>query len=139
VKDYLFKSLNHKADNYKIVSKGIALSSGYKPDIVLQNNKDYIIIECETGTSRKGYVGGMVKAAKFLTGDNTGILVYVIKEKSNTNEQQIQAHLTEYFEWMKKLTNLKAIYIISTDKYCPATVPLKLLSKAFYKKTRAIQ
>jgi hypothetical protein len=81
MKDSLFKQLLHSADGYSIVNSGRQLAKGYKPDTVLQKDNDYIIMECDTGTSRKGYLGAMLKAARFLIGKNNGILILVIKEK----------------------------------------------------------
>ena len=131
MKDNVFKSLIHLADDYEIIKRGSQLVKGYKPDIVLQRGNEFIIMECDTGTSRKGYLGGMIKAAKFLTNEKSGILIYVIKEKDNTTVLQIYEHLKEYYDWIKQLTNLKDIYIVSSTKYCPFDAPLKILSREF--------
>src|SRR6266498_1828727 len=113
MKDNFFKKLIHSADKYEIVKTGSQLDKGYKPDAVLQRKNEFIIMECDTGTSRKGYLGAMIKAAKFLANEKKGILVLVIKEKDNTKVHQIYEHLKDYYDWIKPLTNLKAIYLIS--------------------------
>jgi hypothetical protein len=131
MKDNIFKNLIHIADDFEIVKRGSQLVKGYKPDIVLQKENEFIIMECDTGTSRKGYLGGMIKAAKFLTNEKSGILIFAIKEKDNTKVSQIYEHLKDYYDWIKNLTNLNAIYIIAIDKYCPSETPLKILGKEF--------
>jgi hypothetical protein len=139
MEDRIFKNLLHNADNFEIISTGQEITKGYKPDIVLQNGDDYIIMECDTNTTRKGYIGGMVKAAKYLSGKKKGIAIFVIKEKKNTTVNQIYAHLTPYFEWIEPLTNLRAVYIISTDTYCALNTPLKILDTVFMTEAKAIR
>ncbi|MFX6815216.1 hypothetical protein ABTH42_18715, partial [Acinetobacter baumannii] len=114
-----------------ILNSGGQLTKGYKPDTVLQKRNEYIIMECDTGTSRKGYLGAMLKASKYLTNEKNGVLILVIKEKPNTTVKQIAEHLREYLIWLKPLTNLRVIYLIETTKYCPDKIPLKLLSLEF--------
>ncbi|RTL60004.1 MAG: hypothetical protein EKK37_03935 [Sphingobacteriales bacterium] len=131
MKDRLFKNLLHTAEGYVVLNSGGQLTKGYKPDTVLQKGNEYIIMECDTGTSRKGYLGAMLKAARFLTDEKNGILILVIKEKPNTTVKQIAEHLREYLAWLKPLTNLRVVYIIETTKYCSDKIPLKLLSSEF--------
>lgn len=131
MKDSLFKQLSHSADGFKVLNSGGQLVKGYKPDTVLQKGNEYIIMECDTGTSRKGYLGAMLKAAKFLTNEKNGKLILVIKEKPNTTVKQIAEHLREYLSWLKPLTNLRVVYLIETTKYCPDKIPLQILSSEF--------
>ena len=138
MKDAYFKKLKHTAENYRVIATGQEITKGYKPDAVLQNGNSFIILECDTNTTRKGFVGGMIKAAKYLTGHKTGIVVFVLKERENTNVNQIHAHLTPYFEWVQPLTNLQGIYIIAIDKYCVVDIPLRLLDVDFIKHAKAI-
>lgn len=138
MKDKLFKNLLHNAEGYSVLNSGGQLAKGYKPDTVLKKENDYIIMECDTGTSRKGYLGAMLKAARFLTNEKNGILVLVIKEKPNTKVRQIAEHLEEYLVWVKSLTNLRVVYLIETTKYCPGKLPLKIMSSAFEKDAIAI-
>lgn len=133
MKDNLFKQLLHSAEGYAVLNSGGQLTKGYKPDTVLQNGNDYIIMECDTGTSRKGYLGAMLKAARFLTSEKNGKLVLVIKEKPNTTVKQIAEHLREYLAWLRPLTNLRTVYLIETTMYCPDKIPLRLLSSEFKK------
>lgn len=131
MKDKLFNNLSHSAEGYAILNSGGQLTKGYKPDTVLQKRNEYIIMEFDTGTSRKGYLGAMLKASKYLTNEKNGVLILVIKEKPNTTVKQIAEHLREYLIWLKPLTNLRVIYLIETTKYCPDKIPLKLLSLEF--------
>lgn len=131
MKDKLFKNLLHSAEGYTVLNSGGQLTKGYKPDTVLQNKNEYIIMECDTGTSRKGYLGAMLKAAKYLTNERDGVLILVIKEKPNTTVKQIAEHLREYLAWLKPLTNLRIVYLIETTKYCSDKIPLQLLSTEF--------
>ncbi len=88
-------------------------------------------MECDTGTSRKGYLGAMLKAARFLSNEKKGVLVLVIKEKPNTKVKQIAEHLQEYLVWLQPLTNLNIVYLIESNRYCQDENPLELLSSAF--------
>jgi hypothetical protein len=131
MKDNFFKNLLHNAKGYSVLNSGGQLVKGYKPDTVLQKGNEYIIMECDTGTSRKGYLGAMLKAARFLSNERKGVLVLVIKEKPNTKVKQIAEHLREYLAWLKPLTNLRVVYLIEVTNYCPDKIPLQLLSSEF--------
>ncbi len=132
--DKEFKKLKHNCKGYEITHIGGELTKGYKPDIVLSiNNQNYMILESEHGTSRKHFIGGMIKAAKFLTKEKKGILVFIILIKDNTKEINIAKQLKPYLNWIKKLTNLRDVYIIADTKYCKHKVPIELLSKEFLK------
>lgn len=131
MKDRLFKNLLHSAEGYAVFNSGGQLTKGYKPDTVLQKGNEYIIMECDTGTSRKGYLGAMLKATRFLTNEKKWKLILVIKEKPNTTVKQIAEHLRDYLAWLKPLTNLRIVYLIETTKYCPDKIPLQLLSSEF--------
>ncbi|MGE9310862.1 hypothetical protein ACLOAU_04430 [Niabella sp. CJ426] len=138
MRDNIFKKLTHSAENYEIIAIGAEISKGYKPDCVLRSGNDYIIMECDTGTTRKGFVGGMIKAAKYLTGEKKGIVIFVLKEKENTTVEQIYAHLKPYFEWIEPLTNLRELFVISTTNYCSAETPIKLLDADFMNHAKRI-
>jgi len=53
MKDKLFKNLKHRAKGFSLYLNGQELEKGYKPDLVLKNKKDYIILESEVSTNRK--------------------------------------------------------------------------------------
>jgi len=117
IPDKVFKALKHECEEYSIYSKGQEVELGYKPDFVLNSGNSYIILESENSASRKTYVGGMVKAAHFLQGPKTGILVFVIVPKENTKASSIANHLVKYFKWIKDKTNLSEVYVIEASHY----------------------
>ncbi|MEQ9403863.1 MAG: hypothetical protein RIM99_09775 [Cyclobacteriaceae bacterium] len=138
MKDALFKKLDHKYLDYKTFTTGQELAKGYKPDVVLKRESKYVIFESEHGSSRKHFLGGLIKAAKFLSGKNSGILVFVILIKDNTNESQISNHLGQYLKWIKSLTNLEEIYVISDAKYSPGQNPLEVCGIEFLKAAKRV-
>ena len=131
MKDRKFKNIKHNARGYKIFKNGQELMKGYKPDVVLKNKNEYIILESEVSTNRKVFIGGMIKAAKFLKLKTVGILVYVIEERKNTTNKQIAEHLKEYYEWIRDKTNLANIFVISDSDYCEDDNPIEILSTEF--------
>ena len=139
MKDKKFKSLSHMAAGYEVYRDGGELSKGYKPDFVLKKANNFIIMECDTGTTRKGFIGGLIKAAKFLTGNKTGILIFIIKEKKNTRIAQIHSHLIEYFHWIKPLTNLESVYLLKVEDYCIDEKPIEILGNDFITNSKCIK
>lgn len=117
IKDLDFKSLNHSCEGYEKYRNGQTLELGYKPDYVLKRGNEYIILESENSSSRKTFVGGMIKAAHFLTGEKHGKLIFVIVAKKNTSASSIAKHLQKYFDWISINTNLKEIYVIESTAY----------------------
>jgi hypothetical protein len=75
----------------------------------------------------------MVKAAHFLQGEKTGILVFVIVPKTNTKAASIANQLRTYFNWIKDKTNLREVYVIETAQYYTDSVVLELLGSTFMK------
>ncbi|MEP0366214.1 MAG: hypothetical protein ABJN36_06375 [Cyclobacteriaceae bacterium] len=132
--DRTFKELEHNAEGFKITLTGGELSKGYKPDVVLMSQDGYIILESEHSTSRKLCIGALIKAAKLLTGDRKGYLVIVLREAENTTAKQIAKHLAEYLNWIRPLSNVIDVYVISDENYCAENnVPIKLLGNQFLK------
>ena len=133
IPDKIFKSIEHYCDGFKKYSDGQQVEPGYKPDYVLVKDDNFVILESENSSSRKMYVGGMIKAAHFLRNNRTGILVFVIRPKNNTKVSSIANHLTRYFEWIKDKTNLKSVYVIDAAKYFSNNVVLRIGDKDFSK------
>lgn len=117
IKDKVFKSLKHSYKGYKKFKAGEALEQGYKPDYVLKKGNDYIILESENSSSRKTFVGGLIKAAHFFQNEKTGLLIFVIVPKKNTKGSSIAKHLKLYLNWLQEKTNLKDVYVIEASKY----------------------
>ena len=126
-----FKKLSHSCHSFKIFTNGQELGVGYKPDCVLMKEKEYIILECETKTDRKAYLGAMIKAAHFLRGKRQGTMVFVIMESENTTAKAIANHLSIYLKWIHSKTNLRNVYVIATHHYYPNSVIIELMSKEF--------
>ena len=131
IPDRVFKSIEHSFKGYKKYSDGQQVEVGYKPDYVLVKGNDYIILESENSSSRKMYVGGMIKAAHFLRDNRMGILVFVIKPKKNTKVSSIAKHLSPYFKWLEGRTKLKSVYVIDGAKYYSNNVVLEIGGQAF--------
>ncbi|RXK87024.1 hypothetical protein [Filimonas effusa] len=117
IPDKLFKALLHNCPGYETFLKGNSLEPGYKPDFVLKCKDDYIILESENSSSRKTFVGGMMKAAHFLQGTRTGMLIFVIVPKENTSVTAIARHLKSYLKWIEDKTNLRDVYVIAAEHY----------------------
>lgn len=131
IKDKIFKELNHTIKGYTKYLCGQSLEQGYKPDYVLKKGNNYLILESENSSSRKLFVGGMIKAAHFLQNEKKGILILVIVPKENTKASSIAAHLKSYFDWIKPSTNLKSVYVIEAPDYYSNNILLDLISVDF--------
>jgi len=107
------------------------LEVGYKPDYVLRKNSEYIILESENTSSRKTYVGGMMKAAHFLQGEKKGKLIFALVPKENTTASSIAKHLKPYLKWIGDKTNLKEVYVIEAAAYYANELVLALDCKGF--------
>lgn len=70
IPDKLFKVLLHCCKGYSNHLNGQEIELGYKPDFVLRKGNDFFIFEGENSSSRKTFVGGMMKAAHYLQGDS---------------------------------------------------------------------
>ncbi|MFZ1528995.1 MAG: hypothetical protein WAT19_09610 [Ferruginibacter sp.] len=117
IPDKVFKELTHNHKGFQKLFNGQELEPGYKPDYVLKSGNEYIILESESSSSRKTYVGGMVKAAYFFRNNKKGKLIFVIVPKKNTKVVSIANHLKKYLNWLDKKTNLCEVYIIEANKY----------------------
>jgi len=131
IPDKIFKAIAHNCAGYDKFSNGGQLEQGYKPDYVLKKGSDYIILESENSSSRKTFVGGMIKAAHFLQNLNTGILIFIIVPKNNTQASAIARHLRKYLSWLRDKTNLKDVYVIEADSYYKDESVLTLGSPEF--------
>lgn len=133
IPDILFKSLHHSYKGFNIHLNGQTLENGYKPDVVLKKGNQFIIIESENSSSRKTFVGGMIKAAHFLQGDKKGQLIFVMVPKKNTTASSLAKHLKPYLKWIKGYTNLKNVYFIESGSYFKNNEVLELDGNEFQK------
>lgn len=126
IPDKVFKSLQHSHLGFQSLYTGQTLETGYKPDCVLKKGNQYIILESENSSSRKTYVGGMIKAAHFLQNEKKGKLIFVIVPKKNTKAETIAKHLKPYLVWLSDKTNLRDVFVIEAKKYYRAGQVLAL-------------
>lgn len=131
IPDKIFKALLHSYKGYEKHFSGESLEEGYRPDYVLKKGNSYLILESENATSRKTFVGGMMKAAHFLQGSKRGKLVFIIVPKSNTTAVAIARHLKKYLSWIKGISNLRDVYVIEAVHYYTEEVLLPLDSSEF--------
>lgn len=131
IKDKVFKGLNHTFKSYQKFLDGGEIENGYKPDFVLKKNNEYIILESENSSSRKLFIGGLIKASHFLTGKKSGILLFVMVPKKNTTAISIAKQIKVYFSWIKDKTNLKEVWIIECNKYYDGIKCIPLDSRKF--------
>jgi hypothetical protein len=132
IPDKIFKDLKHSHQGFETLCNGQELEPGYKPDYVLKKGNEYIILESENSSSRKTYVGGMVKAARFLQNDKEGKLIFIILPKKNTKASSIAKHLSPYLNWIERITNLKEVYVIEAERYYNEGQVLSLDCDEFY-------
>jgi hypothetical protein len=140
--DRVFKTLMHSADGYVRFSNVADLFIRYSPDYVMYNEieNDYIIMECDIGCTRKHSIGGMIRAAEFLATSTSrqGVSVFVVKDLDRKRLIGEQFH--RYYSWIKSLTNLRRIYILTANEYCQDLnePPLVIFSDLFNETAIAI-
>lgn len=131
ISDRQFKDLLHCCNGYNNHLDGQEIEIGYKPDVVLRNGNDFLILESENSSNRKTFIGGMIKAAHYLQGERSGTLVFIMVPKDNTTAKSITEQLRTYFNWLKDKTNLKEIYVIEAGQYYANDCVLELLGTDF--------
>lgn len=117
IADKQFKSLKHSFKGFDLFLNGQSLEKGYKPDYVLKKQNEFIILESENSSSRKTFVGGLIKAAHFLIDQKKGMLIFIIVPKKNTTADAIAKHLKPYLKWIRPNTNLRNVFVIEDCKY----------------------
>jgi hypothetical protein len=126
IPDMIFKKLQHSHKGYNMYLNGQELETGYKPDYVLKKRDSYIILESENTSSRKTFVGGLIKAAHFFQHERKGQLVFVIVPKPNTTVLAIAKHLKPYLNWVKPNTNLRDVYVVEAKTYYANEIVMSL-------------
>ena len=113
----------------------------YKPDQVYQRGKKTWIVEIEASTSRKGFIGGYLKAQKYLHDNNKqGGLLFIIQEKSIKNLSAIAKQLSQYDRWLyDQSIPVEPTYLIHDTKLNDLiSSKVTLLSRDFFKQTQRI-
>lgn len=131
MKDADFKILKHYSKGFTKHSEGKTIEKNYSPDVSLKNKNNYILIEHETEPNRKTIVADVIKAAHFLQGIRTGILVVVMTPKGKSSLKSYPNHVKPYLIWVKDQTNLKEVYFLSEADYYQNGNILEINSKQF--------
>jgi hypothetical protein len=126
MKDSHFKRINHVTPcGHRIATTGQSVQQGYgyKPDITIVDaeNKVSFILESETKTDRKAFLGDIVKASVYAKEAKCmPELIIVMHVFSNTTVKQISEHLAPYVAWLSDNLDglcLSCIRIIPDDEY----------------------
>ncbi|RQT56433.1 hypothetical protein DF043_23555 [Burkholderia cepacia] len=124
MQDGEFKTFNHPVGDLLIASRGTAVSTGYKPDVTVQDTdgKLRFILESEQKTDRKTFLGALIKAEMYAEQQDAHPgLVIVMQPASNTTTRQIANHLRPYKEWLTKIKggslSLAVVHVMSDVDY----------------------
>lgn len=87
----------------RLDNDGGQVADGYKPDRVYIRRGLCWIVEFESSTSRKGFIGGYLKAQKYLgeVHGGNGALVFVINENKR-NLKPVARQIAQYHNWLKE-------------------------------------
>lgn len=96
IPDNFFKTLMHGCKGYDKHLKGGSLEEVYRPDYVLEKGHNSLIPESENATSRKTFIGGMMRVEHFLKGARKGKFIFFIVPKPNTTFTAIAWPLKRY-------------------------------------------
>lgn len=86
----------------RLMHDGETVAVGYKPDRIYRRNGMFWVIEIESTTSRKGFIGGYLKAQKYFQDEHQGkgrLLFIINREKRNL--EAIGRQITQYHDWLK--------------------------------------
>lgn len=133
MKDNEFKLLGHSSKGYSPFSHGCQIEKNYSPDFTLIKKNDYILLEHESEPNRKTIVADMFKAAHFLQGSKTGILVVVMTPKGKSSLESYPKHIQVYLNWIADKSNLKTVYFISETEYASNGQCISIDSDTFKK------
>ncbi|AXX59667.1 hypothetical protein ABRZ83_22485 [Vibrio vulnificus] len=126
MKDSEFKSFSHKLPlGHEISSNGqnISVIGNYRPDISIKDASGtiQIVLESETKSDRKAFIGALTHAFKYADESNVSFtLVFVMKETGNqTTVEQVANNLRPYYVWLQGVvkTKLKGTFLVSDDAY----------------------
>jgi hypothetical protein len=123
MKDKIFKNLPHNLGNLITHTTGGEVAKGYKPDFTAKDHDGLVslIMECESKTDRKAYLGDFIKAEKFSHENGLKpVLVIVVTERKNTKIDQLCDHLIPYIQWIRSLNtsvNVRELLFISDINY----------------------
>ena len=127
----------------KLRTNGKQVADGYKPDRTYRRNNQVWVVEIEASTSRKGYIGGYLKAQKYFQDEHRkgrGRLLFIIQCK-DTNLEAIWRQLAQYHEWLQKNgISVQPTYLIyDTSLNYLMRDKVELFSRDFLAATMAIR
>jgi hypothetical protein len=123
MKDADFKALPHYVEARSKITRGTAVSEGYKPDVTVRDTDGCLrfILECEQKPDRKAFLGDFLKAELFASECQTRpTLIIVMHPYPNTTVAQIANQIRRYARWLAKAKNglhLKNILVLSDQEY----------------------
>jgi hypothetical protein len=126
----------------KPLHNGGCVAFGYKPDRVYIVRRCTWVVELESSTSRKGYLGGYIKAQQYLheKRNGRGALLFVVNEtrcKSETIKRQLQ----HYHNWLYELgVPVQPTYLLYTNEVkALAERGVTLFSREFLKCAKVVR
>jgi hypothetical protein len=97
---------------------GGRVAFGYRPDRVYIGRQKTWVVELESSTSRKGYLGGYIKAQKYIHQEcgGLGALLFIINEQ-RCNADTIREQLQHYHDWLSSLgVPVQPTYLLNTSQ-----------------------
>ncbi len=102
VKNLLDSMHNH---TWTVYTDGGEIEKGYKPDRVYEyrSGAQWLIVEIEAHTSRKGFIGGALKAAKHFDEyeDGNGKFIYIVSSRNFDNLEALLGQMTPALDWLQ--------------------------------------
>ncbi len=98
----------------RVVHDGEYVSEGYKPDRIYIYGKETWVIEIESSTSRKGFIGGYLKAQKYFEDNelSNGNVMFIINHNKR-NLDAVGRQISQYHSWLKgHQVDVKPTYLI---------------------------
>lgn len=117
------------------------LAEGYKPDRVYRRNGCTWIIEIEASTSRKGFIGGYLKAQKYFDdlSISKGRLLFIVQgqrpnaKKEPVSLEAVGKQISQYHSWLReKGISVQPTYLMYDNVLAELVVNgIDILSKEF--------
>jgi hypothetical protein len=88
---------------WPVHKNGGELQKGYKPDRVYKRGSQWVIVEIEAHTSRKGFIGGAVKAAMYFDKESIerGKFVYIVSQRNFKNLDALKGQMEPVLDWLE--------------------------------------
>lgn len=117
-----------------LIKDGGQVATGYKPDRVYEHNGEFWVVEIESSTSRKGFIGGYLKAQKYFHEEHEGLgkLLFVINERKR-NLHSVSEQVKQYHLWLAEqgVSVQPTYFLYDTQLREFVAKKVKLFSKSF--------